>query len=336
MAAGVHACTVPETMPDLFQPEAHMNLIKQVENADTKLRSHVIETPFIQAPWLGSRTCLKLENQQHTGSFKARGALNRVLELDDDTARRGLVAASTGNHALAVAWAAEQASIDDVLIYAPASITETKRSKLASKGIGIEIHGEDCSEAEAHARRIADETGRCFISPYNDLLVVAGQGTVGMELARQTTQLDVAFIAVGGGGLISGSAAVLKARWPDIQIIGCLPIQSPAMLRCLEAGKIIDVECGPTLSDGTAGGVEPEAITFDLCQQLVDDWILVEEDEIEDAVSQVHHHHDMRVEGAAGVAVAALQKSIDRWQNQHAAVVICGGNAASDRKPPTL
>ncbi|MEE2907556.1 MAG: threonine/serine dehydratase [Planctomycetota bacterium] len=305
-----------------------MALINQIEVADDRLRPHVLETPLIPAPSLGIGTQLKLENLQHTGSFKARGALNRILEQDQDAATHGIVAASTGNHALAVTWAANQASVEEVLIVAPTSITDAKRSKLAAQGVELKIHGQDCIEAELHARAISEETGRCFISPYNDLLVVAGQGTVGAELLRQTDHLDVVFIAVGGGGLISGTATMLKAHRPGIEIIGCLPSQSPAMLECVRAGRVIDVQTHPTLSDGTAGGVEPGAITLELCQELVDDWILVEEPEIAEAMALVESHHDMKIEGAAGVAVAAFLKSKDRWQDCQVAIVICGGNVS--------
>ena len=306
-----------------------MDLVTQIEQADVRLRPHVLETKVIQAPWLGCNISLKLENQQHTGSFKARGALNRVLEMDEDAVKHGLVAASTGNHAMAVAWAAENASISDVLIYAPASITEAKRSRLQSMGLSVEIHGEDCMEAETHARSMAVETGRCFISPYNDPIVIAGQGTVGAELKRQIPHLDAVFIAVGGGGLISGTAVSLKEQWPDIQIVGCLPAQSPAMLRCIEAGSIVDVDCGPTLSDATAGGVEPGAITFELCQAYVDEWILVDEVEIQKAVTLMQEHHGMSIEGAAGVAIASYRQTMERWIDRHSAIVICGGNTGS-------
>ena len=302
-----------------------MDLKDQVEQADIRLRPHVVQTAVKQAPWLGNDVQLKLENQQHTGSFKARGALNRLLQTDQTSPSRGLVAASTGNHALAVAWAAGKTAIDDALIYAPGTITQSKKARLESMGLTVEIHGDDCMEAETQARRMAAETGRCFISPYNDPAVVAGQGTVGTELTRQVDHLDAVFVAVGGGGLISGMAAALKSRWPDIQIIGCLPTRSPAMLRCIEAGQIIDVECSPTLSDATAGGVEPGAITFELCRDHVDDWVLVDETEIMNAVSLVKQH-GMSIEGAAGVAVAAYQQTRTRWTNSHVAIVICGGN----------
>ena len=215
---------------------------------------------------------------------------------------------------------------------APTSITDTKRSKLASQSVELKIHGEDCIEAELHARAISEATGRCFISPYNDLHVIAGQGTVGAELLRQTDHLDVVFIAVGGGGLISGTATMLKAHRPGIKIVGCLPSQSPAMLECVRAGRVIDVPTHPTLSDGTAGGVEPGAITLELCQELVDDWILVEELEIAEAMALVESHHDMKIEGAAGVAVAAHSKTADRWADRQVAIVICGGNVGTAAK----
>ncbi|MCH2132239.1 MAG: threonine/serine dehydratase [Phycisphaerales bacterium] len=306
-----------------------MALSRQVEAADERLRDRVVETPLVPSPHLGDGVSLKLENRQHSGSFKARGALNRLLHLDPETAARGVIAASTGNHALAMAWAGAQASIDDIMIFAPRSITPAKRAKLEAKGVQVQIHGDDCMEAETEARRVAEQSGRCYVSPYNDPLVVAGQGTVGAELLRQADTLDAVLIAVGGGGLIAGTGAILKAHHPGIEIIGCLPRQSPAMLECLRAGEIIDVVSGPTLSDGTAGGVEPGAITFDWCRELVDDWIVVDEPDIAEAMEMIHAHHDMQIEGAAGVAVAAWNQAGDRWTGKRVAIVICGGNVAS-------
>ena len=168
--------------------------------------------------------------------------------------------------------------------------------------------------------------GLAFVSPYNDLQVVGGQGTLGIELARQAPGLEVVFVALGGGGLISGIAAVLKSLNPNVQVVGCSPENSQVMIQSLHAGKILDLPSQPTLSDGTAGGVEPGSITFGLCQELVDDLITVSEDEIKAALLAFLDIHHMLIEGAAAVPLAALLKHKARFAGRQAAVVLCGAN----------
>jgi threonine dehydratase len=181
-------------------------------------------------------------------------------------------------------------------------------------------------DTEAHARAWAVQAGRCFVSPYNDLDVVAGQGTVGLELLEQVPDLDIVYVAVGGGGLISGVGSYLKSVRPSVEIIACSPARSPAMHRCLEAGEIVDVHCEDTLSDATAGGVEPGSITLGLCQQVVDRSELVSEAEIADAMRAVFQTLDIGIEGAAGVAMAVYLRERAHTAGKTCAVIICGGN----------
>jgi threonine dehydratase len=188
-------------------------------------------------------------------------------------------------------------------------------------GIEVRQHGDDSLLSELEARRYADEHGLAYLSPYNDLDVVAGQGTIGVEIVEQLPGVEVVFVSVGGGGLIGGIASVLKAYNPAIHVVGCLPENSPVMAVSVERGAIVDMPSLPTLSDGTAGGIEEGAVTFALCQALVDEYVLVSEAEIATAMREI-----MEGEGAAGVAVAALRKTQERWQGKQVAVVLCGGN----------
>ena len=157
---------------------------------------------------------------------------------------------------------------------------------------------------------------------------MAGQGTIGVELIRQLPDVDVVLVSVGGGGLIGGIAAYLKAVKPSIQMIGCLPANAPVMYECLKAGHIFEVPEQPTLSDATAGGLEAGSITFDICKKFVDDYVLVSEAEIAAAMKRTLQMHHWIIEGSAGVSIAALQKSKDRWRGKRVVSIICGGNVS--------
>jgi len=305
----------------------------EVARAERRIRRFIRETPLTVSPSFseacGASVHFKLENLQRTGSFKARGAVNKVLALSEAERARGVVAASTGNHGAAVGYALGQTGAKGV-VFTPEDASPAKLAAMRRYGVRIEARGRDPLEAELAARAYAEERRMAYVSPYNDAAVVAGQGSVGVELARQLERIDVVFAALGGGGLISGIAAYLKWLQPDIQVVACSPANSPAMLRCLEAGAIIDTPCLPTLSDGTAGGVEPGAITFDLCRDTIDRHVVVEEAEIRDALQRYIQSERQVIEGAAAVAVAGLLKTRASWRGMNAVVVVCGGNIGLD------
>jgi len=307
----------------------------------------VLETPLEASPWLHSAAggtpgrgsvLLKLETRQVTGSFKARGASHKLLSLDEDQLRAGIVASSTGNHALALlhAVSALQRAGRHVhaTIFVPSSIAPQKRAKLqaAAKICGAEIVvcGEDCLEAETRAREEATRSHKAYVSPYNDLAVAGGQGTIAIELmmALPPGKLDAVFVPVGGGGLVAGIASVLKWLNPLITVYGCQPARSDVMRQSVLAGHVVEAPWQDTLSDGTAGGIEENSLTVPACSRFVDEWITVEEPEIAAAMVGVHGHHGMVVEGSAGVAVASFLKVRDRMQGKHAIIVCCGGNVS--------
>ena len=203
-----------------------------------------------------------------------------------------------------------------------------KIAKIRSLGAGVLVHGDDSALAEVHARGLAASEGVPFISPYNDPMVVAGQGTCGVELAGQLDRADAVFIALGGGGLLSGMAAWLAEAWPGVAIIGCSPENSAVMIRSLEAGELLELPSEPTLSDGTAGGVEPGAVTFPWCRRFATELVTVTEEEIAQAMRAVHAAHGLAIEGAAGVALAAFRRDPARWRGGRVVVVICGGNVS--------
>jgi threonine dehydratase len=194
----------------------------------------------------------------------------------------------------------------------------------------VQEYGEDSGLAEIYARRLAKQERRPYISPYNDSDVVAGQGTVGVELARQLPVADAGVIALGGGGLLSGVAAHLAERWPGARIVGCSPENSAVMIHSLRAGRILELVSRPTLSDGTAGGVEPGAITFGLCEKYAGDLVTITEAEIRQAMRLVFQTHHLAVEGAAGVALAAYLRQRERWRGKTVVVILCGGNVRAE------
>lgn len=277
----------------------------------------------------GMNVYLKHEHMQHTGSFKYRGALNRILSLDPASRQRGVVTASSGNHGMACAMAARESQVP-LTVFVPEHASALKVKKIRALGADVRHAPGDCLVAELTAADMANTEGKTYISPYNDHLVMAGQGTVGLEMFNQLPALDAVLIAVGGGGLIGGTGAWLKAHHPHIEIIGCWPANAPAMAECLNAGSVIEVDEQPTLSDGTAGGVEPGAITFDVCQAVIDHQIRVSEAAIADALHDTLTEERMIIEGAAGVPLAALAQCEKRLAGKNVAVVLCGRNIATD------
>lgn len=312
-------------------------LVEPILAAAERLRPHVKETLLerseILAASAGGQTAvwLKCENLQHTGSFKLRGACNKILTLSPEELARGVVTASTGNHGRGVAHALDVVGARGT-IYLPTIVSAGKLEALRRyPSVILELYSPDSDETEMHARRVAEEDGRIYISPYNDLDVIAGQGTVGVEIWRQCPGLDAVFVAVGGGGLVSGIASYLKAVHPRVAIVGCWPEHAPALHASLQAGRIVSVAEKPTLSDGTAGGLEPGSVTFDLARGLIDECVLVSEAEIADAIRLVLVEHHLVIEGSAGVAVAAWRKTAAQHAGKTVAIVLCGGNISPAR-----
>ncbi len=271
---------------------------------------------------------MKREDLQHTGSFKLRGALNAVLSLDPRARRRGVVVASTGNHGLAVTHALAIAGVRGTIVV-PRTIDPAKRARLERAGAKLLVCGDDSVETEAAARAIAANRRLHYVSPYNDAAVVAGQGTLGLEILEDLPDVDAVFVAVGGGGLISGVAAAIKSARRSARVYGCIPARSPFMSRSVRAGRILgleEVDSGETLSDATAGGIEERAITFDLCRELVDEFVEVGEDEIRRAMATLLFDARAVVEGAAAVALAGWSRKRRSLGRAKSVVLLCGAN----------
>ena len=294
------------------------------------IKHYIVKTPLTYSERLSneinSNIFLKLENLQKTGSFKARGALNKILNINNS---KDVVAASSGNHGAAVSYALSKKNMHGT-IYVPENVKKSKVKNIESYGSKVVKFGDDCLDAENQAIRVSKENNLTFVSPYNDLDIVSGQGTIGVEILNDNNEIDVVFITVGGGGLISGVGSYLKSINPSIKVIGCSPVNSSIMINSIEKGKIINTESKDTLSDGSAGGVEEGSITFDICKELIDDYCLVSEDEISLQIKNSLNIDKMLIEGSAAVAIASAIKMKSQLVDKNVVIVICGGNIGSD------
>jgi threonine dehydratase len=304
-----------------------INVYDEVLAAEARIRPHIRRTPLEYAFDLSGaqQVYLKLENLQATGSFKLRGALNKLLALDEAERRRGLITASTGNHGLAVAHALTAVGARGAIVL-PENAAPAKIAMLRRYDVVLHFHGQDGVEAEREARRMSEAEGRVYVSPYNDPHVIGGQGTAAVEVLRELETVDSILVSVGGGGFIAGVAGYVKTLHPGVEVIGCLPRHSPVMYESIRAGRVVDVPVQPTLSDGTAGGIEADALTFALCQAYVDDWLLVEEAQIRQGMRRIFEQHRLVIEGSAGVTVAAFLHHQERFAGKTVVLILCGGN----------
>jgi threonine dehydratase len=311
-----------------------MNLAHQIQKAESRIRPCIRETPLEYSHYLsaqtGAQVYLKLENVQHTGSFKFRGAMSKMLSLEKAHLAKGVVAASSGNHGMAVSYAAKLLETE-ATIFVASDASPAKVERIRQLGGKVEVAGDNCVHAEQAARAKAGAGGLAYISPYNDLDVVAGQGTIGLELQKQLAQIDAVFVAVGGGGLIAGIGGYLKSAHPNVQITGCQPENSCVMYESIRAGRVIDYPEQPTLSDGTAGGIEQDAVTFALCRKYVDDYVLVSEPEIAAAMRLILEHENWLIEGAAGVAVAGFLRQRENFFGKNVVLLLCGRNIGLEK-----
>jgi threonine dehydratase len=308
-------------------------LAERVARAAERVMPYVRRTPLDYSMRFsndsGANVWMKLENLQHTGSFKLRGAFNKLLSLTEDQRNGGCVVASSGNHGAAVARAMAELGVKGI-VFVPEQTSSTKVGAIRESDVEVRFFGTDGLDTEIHARQYAERNDMQYISPYNDADVVAGAGTCGVEIAESLPEVDAVFVAVGGGGLISGVGAYLKSLRSEVSVVACQPEASPVMTRSVEAGRILELHSDPTLSDGTAGGIEAQAITFDLCRSLADDYVLVSEKQIANAMRTFIDAHHMLLEGAAGVALAGLCARADQYRDKNVVVIVCGGNISRE------
>ena len=304
-----------------------LNLWKEIEQAGERIRKVVLRTPVIYSEALskltGKEIFLKLENLQKTGSFKIRGAYYKLSRLKNSKRGRNVVAASAGNHAQGVAYASSLLGIHSTIVM-PEGAPLAKQMATRAYGGDVILSGQNTDEALCRARRM-EEAGKTFIHPFDDEEVIAGQGTIGLEILEDVPDVEGIIVPVGGGGLISGIATIVKKKKPKVQIIGVQSSHAPAAFHSLRKKRIVEVKVKPTLADGIAVGRTGE-ITFHIIQQNVEHIAIVNEEEIASAILMLIERKRLVAEGAGASPLAALLSKGIKIKPQKIVLVISGGN----------
>lgn len=294
--------------------------------AKQRLEGVVIQTPIEASAALsrisGSSVFVKWECLQRTGVFKIRGAINKIASLSEEVAQRGVITASTGNHGLAVAFAARQRSVPATVVV-PEGASPLKVGKCEKYGAKILVHGKNYDEAAAYSVQRAEKTGASIIHAYADPLVIAGQGTIGIEVLVGLPSTETILIPIGGGGLISGIALWVKTINPHIRVVGVQTTATRAMYENFKAGRLFHVPIAPTIADGLAGNTAQ--LNLEFVKRYVDDIILVEEEGLREAIRWTHENEHQILEPAGVVGLAALLQKKFRPQRDERVVIIASG-----------
>ena len=302
--------------------------IKDVSDAHARMAPYIHHTPLVQSTCLGEmagcHVFFKCENLQKTGSFKIRGAINRMLSLSPEEQRRGVVCYSSGNHAQAVAYAAKALGISASL-FMPETATPAKVAACRSYGGQVTLFGQTGADCRPLAEKASREEGRIYIDPVEDPLIISGQGTTGLEILEDLPHPDVVYIPVGGGGLCSGIATAIKALSPQTKVVGVEPAYYDYMTRSIHAGKITSIRQRPSIADGLAGSA-PGPMAFEICSALLDDIFTVSEEEIAQATRLILERTKLLAEPSGATAFAGLLSGRGP-QGKNVVCVISGGNA---------
>lgn len=297
-----------------------------IRQAAQRLQGQVLNTPCVESRTLsqltGAQVFLKFENLQFTASFKERGACNKLVQLSDSQRSHGVVAMSAGNHAQGVAYHAQRLGLRAVIVM-PRFTPGVKVERTRSFGAQVVLHGDTLDAASAHALELATQQQLTFVHPYDDEAIIAGQGTVGLEMLEAVPQLDTLVVAVGGGGLIAGIAVAAKGLKPDIEVVGVQTLRFPAMFNAVKHQAL--PQGGSTIAEGIAVGT-PGRLTRDIIERKVDDLVLVDEGDIEQAIVMLLEIEKTLVEGAGAAGLAALLKHPQRFRGRKLGLVLGGGN----------
>ena len=316
--------TLPKSDPDTLPAPAVT--IEEIRAAAERIQPFLVRTPTLLSRTLsemtGATVYLKFENLQFTAAYKERGALNKLLQLDEGARARGVIAASAGNHAQGLAYHAARLGIPATIVM-PRHTPNVKVKQTEGHGAKVILHGEQVDDALAHARALVAEGGLTLVHPFNDVQIIAGQGTVALEMLEAVSSLDCFAVPIGGGGLISGCATVAKAQGRPIEMIGVEAELYPSMYNRMNGTAL---PChGDTLAEGIAVK-EPGSITAEIIRELVDDILLVGERDLERAVSLLLQIEKTVVEGAGAAGLAAMLAYPERFAGKTVGVVLCGGN----------
>lgn len=297
---------------------------QEINDVYQKIRGDILKTPLEYSPKLsqisGANVFLKMEHLQRTGSFKIRGVLSKIQSLKKTDFQKTFIAASTGNHAAAFAFAAEHFGFDGIL-FMPENASKVKREALKASDIKLVLSGKNSMETEAKATSYANETSGILIHPYNDREIIKGQGTLGVEIQEQLPEVDAVFAPIGGGGLISGLCSYFSNN--EVELVGCQPRNASEMSDSVKLGHIVPPSLLSTISDATAGGIEANSLTFEICKAQLDRFELIEEDAIKEAVNFVLKHHQTLIEPGAALSVAALLNS-KKYKGKNVVLVLTG------------
>jgi threonine dehydratase len=303
--------------------------LNDIREAQEVLKPYVTCTPLVHSVYLSRLACanvyLKLENQQITNSFKVRGAFYKLLNLTRKEERMGIITASAGNHGQAVAYAAQKLGFPAKIVV-PNNTPHVKVEGIRKWGADLVLFGDCYDEAEAKAKALARKDSCAYISPYDDELIIAGHGTVGLEIVEAMSNVEVIVVPVGGGGLISGVSIAAKGLKSSVEIVGVQSEASPVMYESLKAGRIVDAPKAATIAEGLSGGIEKDAFTFEIAKKYVHRMLLVKEATIRRAVYLLCVHEKLVVEGSGAAATAPMLEDKTLFKGKTVVCVITGGN----------
>lgn len=307
--------------------------LKEVYLARERISGLAKRTPLLEDRILAPRKAklfLKLENQQTTGSFKLRGAANKILSLSNEERTLGVITVSSGNHGRAVSHVSKKLGVQATVCVSE-TVPENKRKPIISLGAELVVEGADADEAMLYADQLQIRRGLTMVHPFDDLDIIAGQGTIGLELLEDFPQIDTVLVPLSGGGLISGIAFTLKQASPTIKVVGVSMDRGPAMVDSLKAGHPVEIVEEPSLADALIGGLNKDnRYTFPMAQKYIDETVLVSEEEIAEGMRYCLHQHHMLVEGGGAVGVAALITKKVQNLGKNIAVVISGSNVSTE------
>ena len=306
--------------------------LDQIREAHKKISPYINNTPLLHSSYLSEdrNVYLKLESLQITGSFKLRGAINKLLSLNDEQKKRGVVAVSTGNHGKGVAYASKQLNIKST-IFMSSMVPDHRREAIESLGARVEIVGTNSDEADLYAKEYSKKNDIPLIHPFDDPMIIAGQGTIGLEMLESLPEVDTVIIPTSGGGLIGGIALAIKLQKPDVKIIAASMSRGPSMYKSLKAGKPVDVEEKETLADCLGGSIGLDnKYTFKIAQNTIDDFILIDEDKIAEGIKLNFEKHKLVTEGAAATGVMVVKDNLSEHLGKNIISLICGGNIDSE------
>lgn len=320
-----------ETASVQMQADAPPLTIDTISDAVETLKDVVKTTELVYSPHFsdGCEVYLKTENSQNTGSFKIRGAYYMISKLNDEQKASGVVSCSAGNHAQGVAFAAKKFGIK-ATIFLPSSAPQTKIDATRSYGVDVIIVDGVFDDALAEALKFTEETGAVYIPPFDHYDIIAGQGTIGWEILEQLPETDVIVVAVGGGGLISGIAYTVKTLKPSCKVYGVQAAGAPGMVTSLKVAHTVTMGIVNTFADGIAVKT-PGKITFEMCRDYVDDFVVVTDKEIKEAIRELYKHENIVAEGAGAAPLAAIMNHMLPLEGKKVVCVISGGNIDSDK-----